>query len=176
MTKLTIYTDGGCLGYHHPEAVGSWAYVVFHGYDLEYNGKYDMTGGRSLANTTNNRTELMAVINAVRDVKKEYGIDDLHIRLYSDSGYVVKGINDPSYSKKWMQNGWKTSKKEPVENQDLWIELIAELAGVDITLTNIRGHGKNKNADHNRHNDVCDKMCTALINEHVKVIEESKEK
>lgn len=106
--KIDIFTDGACLGNPGP---GGWAYL------LRYN-EHQKIGSGGDFNTTNNRMELQAVIEALHALRKR-----CHIDLYTDSQYVRKGITEWIHS--WKKNGWKNSQKQPVKNQDLWEELHA---------------------------------------------------
>ena len=108
---IEIYTDGACKG--NP-GVGGWGVL------LRYQGKEkQMYGGEK--QTTNNRMELTAVIEALRALKRP----DCVIDLYTDSRYVLDGLNQ--WLPGWKQRGWKTSSKKPVLNQDLW-QTLDELA------------------------------------------------
>ena len=103
---IEIYTDGSCL--ENP-GNGGWAAII------NENGNTKKISG-SEKNTTNNRMELMAPINALKymDPKEE-------IEIYTDSKYVKLGITE--WINAWVKNNWQTSKKEEVKNKDLWIEL-----------------------------------------------------
>ena len=103
---IKIYTDGSCL--KNP-GNGGWAAII------NINGKIKKISGNE-KNTTNNRMELMATINAL----KEMSTRDL-IEIFTDSKYVKNGITE--WVNTWILNNWKTSKKEDVKNKDLWIEL-----------------------------------------------------
>lgn len=101
-----IYTDGACRGNPGP---GGWGVV------LEYNGKIkELCGGE--ADTTNNRMELMAVIQALETLSRP-----CTIKLHSDSKYVLQGITE--WLDNWKQRGWRTATKKPVKNEDLWRRL-----------------------------------------------------
>ena len=103
---IKIYTDGSCL--KNP-GNGGWAAII------NINGKIKKISGNE-KNTTNNRMELMATINAL----KEMSTRDL-IEIFTDSKYVKNGITE--WVNTWILNNWKTSKKENVKNKDLWLEL-----------------------------------------------------
>ncbi|MBN2653270.1 MAG: ribonuclease HI [Spirochaetales bacterium] len=111
MKKLKIYTDGGCSG--NP-GKGAWAYVV-----LE-NDQVIKEAADGAEYTTNNKMELSAVINALKDCEALYGVD-FEAEIYTDSQYVKNGIT--SWIHNWLKNGWKTASKQPVKNADLWREL-----------------------------------------------------
>lgn len=106
MKKVTIYTDGSCLG--NPGA-GGWAALLI------YQGQEKMlSGGR--ADCTNNIMELTAVIEALKALKQPCQVD-----LFTDSKYVKDGA--VSWLAGWKQKNWKNSKKQPVKNQQLWQQL-----------------------------------------------------
>jgi len=103
---IKIYTDGSCL--KNP-GNGGWAAII------NNDGEVKKISGNE-KNTTNNRMELMAPINALK------GIDpNKEIEIYTDSQYVKLGITE--WINTWLKNSWKTSKKEDVKNKDLWLEL-----------------------------------------------------
>lgn len=104
--EVTIYTDGACSG--NPGA-GGWAAVI-----LFQDQRKDICGRAE--NTTNNKMELMAVINGLKALKTS-----CNINLYTDSLYIKNGIT--VWIKKWQINGWRTSDKKPVKNMELWQEL-----------------------------------------------------
>lgn len=104
--KLSIYTDGACSG--NP-GKGGWGALLIYG-----EHRKEIYGGEF--NTTNNKMELTAVIQALKSLKKSMDID-----LWTDSQYVKNGITDWIVS--WKANNWKNSQKKPVKNKDLWIEL-----------------------------------------------------
>ena len=103
---IKIYTDGSCL--NNP-GNGGWAAII------NVNGEVKKISG-SVKDTTNNKMELMAPIKALQEVK-----GNQQIEIYTDSQYVKLGITD--WVHKWIKNNWQTSKKEPVKNKELWIQL-----------------------------------------------------
>jgi ribonuclease HI len=107
MNKIIIYTDGGCRG--NP-GIGGW------GAWLRY-GDHDKKLQGSAKDTTNNRMELTAAIKALEAIKSS----TIDIDLYTDSKYVMSGINE--WIKGWKLRGWKTANKKPVKNVDLWQKL-----------------------------------------------------
>lgn len=107
MQTYHIYTDGACLGNPGP---GAAAVVI-----TTPEGEIVKGFVKAFPQTTNNRMELTACIAALKAVK------GAHLVIFTDSQYVHKGIT--SWIHGWKRNGWKTSTKKPVENQDLWIEL-----------------------------------------------------
>lgn len=141
MKKVTIYTDGACSG--NP-GMGGWAAV------LSYkNKKREISGSEK--NTTNNRMEMKAVIEALRILK-----EPCECEIFSDSQYVVNAFNEHWLSS-WQKNEWKTSSKNEVKNIDLWLELIAESARHKVTFVKVKGH-----ADVEL-NERCDELAKAAI-------------
>ena len=125
---ITIYTDGACSG--NP-GIGGWGIVILEDKkdDVLLNGGED--------NTTNNRMELTAAIEALKyfQIRKD-------ITLITDSKYVKDGIQ--SWIKNWKKNGWKTAAKKPVKNKELWIELDALIIEHNIIWKWVKGHAGNK--------------------------------
>ena len=103
---IKIYTDGSCLT--NP-GDGGWAAII------NIDGKIKKISGNE-KNTTNNRMELMAPINALKNINSKDPIE-----IFTDSKYVKNGITE--WINTWVLNNWKTSKKEDVKNKDLWLEL-----------------------------------------------------
>ena len=120
---IKIYTDGSCL--KNP-GNGGWAAII------NINGKIKKISGNE-QNTTNNRMELMATINAL----KEMSTRDL-IEIFTDSKYVKNGITE--WVNTWILNNWKTSKKEDVKNKDLWIELYKLNQSLNIKWNWVKAH------------------------------------
>ena len=123
---IKIYTDGSCLKNH---GNGGWAAII---YD---DGNIKRVSG-SEKNTTNNRMELMAPLNALKgmDPNKE-------IEIYTDSQYVKLGITE--WINTWLKNSWKTSKKEDVKNKDLWLELYNLNKSLKIKWNWVKAHAGN---------------------------------
>jgi len=111
MNPLTIYTDGGCIG--NP-GKGAWAFLIDDGAV-----RHEGTGGEKL--TTNNKMELRAVIEALSTISREPSWSGRSVKIFTDSQYVRNGIT--SWIQSWIANGWKTASKQPVKNQELWMEL-----------------------------------------------------
>jgi len=130
---IDIYTDGACSGNPGP---GGWGAI------LRYNGtEKELFGGE--AATTNNRMEMMAVIEALRALKRP-----LAVRVHTDSQYVQKGISEWIHG--WKKRGWKTADRKPVKNEDLWRTLDALAAQHRIEWHWVRGHAghaENERAD-----------------------------
>lgn len=133
MEEIDIYTDGACSGNPGP---GGWGAILrTDGHEKE------ICGGE--AQTTNNRMELMAVIEALELLKRP-----VSARVYTDSQYVQKGISEWIHG--WKARGWKTSTKAPVKNADLW-RLLDDLASKHqvqwIWVRGHSGHPENERAD-----------------------------
>ena len=127
MTKhIEIFTDGACRGNPGP---GGWGAV------LRYNGHEKHIHGGEF-DTTNNRMELTAAIEALNTLKKRSAVD-----LTTDSQYVKGGIT--GWIHNWKRNGWKTANKKPVKNADLWQALDDAVRRHDVTWHWIKGHAGN---------------------------------
>jgi ribonuclease HI len=125
-SAIDIYTDGACKGNPGP---GGWgAYLISGAHEKE------IFGGE--AETTNNRMELTAVIEALRMLK-----NPSKIRLFIDSQYVKNGIN--LWISNWKRTGWKTSNKKPVKNVDLWMVLDELVPRHEIEWIWVKGHAGN---------------------------------
>jgi ribonuclease HI len=125
---ITIYTDGACSG--NP-GIGGWGAVI-----LEINkDEIFLNGGND--NTTNNRMELTAAIEALKKIQNKK-----NIKLITDSKYLKDGIQ--SWIINWKKNGWKTAAKKPVKNKELWIELDNLISKHSITWEWVKGHAGNK--------------------------------
>ena len=123
---IKIYTDGSCL--NNP-GNGGWAAII------NINGEVKKISG-SVKDTTNNKMELMAPIKALQEVK-----GNEQIEIYTDSQYVKLGITD--WIHKWIKNNWQTSKKEPVKNKELWIELYELTKSYEIKWIWVKAHAGN---------------------------------
>lgn len=129
MTVLRIYTDGGCSGNQSEENAGGWGAILEYG---DY--KKELCGGE--LNTTNNRMEMTALLQAFNALKKE----GLTIEVFSDSSYLMNCFREKWYEN-WQKNGWKNSQKKPVENKDLWEALLAHLSKHEsLTFYRVKGH------------------------------------
>ncbi len=120
---VVIYTDGACKGNPGPGGWGAW---------LRWGGhEKELFGGEP--NTTNNRMELTAVIEALASLKRR-----AQVAIYTDSEYVRNGIT--SWIHGWKARGWRTADKKPVKNTDLWQKLDALAAGHAVQWHWVRGH------------------------------------
>jgi ribonuclease HI len=123
---IKIYTDGSCL--NNP-GVGGWAAII------NINGEIKKISG-SIKDTTNNKMELMAPIKALQEIE-----GNEQIEIYTDSQYVRLGITD--WVHKWMKNNWQTSKKEPVKNKELWVQLYELTNSYEIKWIWVKAHAGN---------------------------------
>jgi len=130
---VEAYTDGACSGNPGP---GGWGVL------LRWNGtEKELKGGEP--DTTNNRMELLAAINALEAMKRP-----VPIRLHTDSQYVKNGIT--TWIHGWKKNGWKTASKDPVKNEDLWRRLDDLVARHTVEFHWVKGHAghvENERAD-----------------------------
>lgn len=122
--RLDLYTDGACSG--NPGAGGWGVILVYRGVEKE------MSGGE--AHTTNNRMELMAVIEGLKAVNRP-----LPITVHTDSNYIVQAYTD-GWIKNWKRNGWLNAAKKPVSNRDLWEELDALVNRQPLKWIKVKGH------------------------------------
>ena len=123
MAEVVIYTDGACSRNPGP---GGWGVV------LRWNGTTkELHGGEP--QTTNNRMELMAAIKALEALNRPS-----RVQLYTDSTYLLNGIT--KWIAGWERNGWRTSAKRPVKNEDLWRRLIAAKNGHEVSWLWVKGH------------------------------------
>jgi ribonuclease HI len=141
--RVQAFCDGGCRNNQSDKNIGGWGvYLVWGSHDKKLYG--------AAVNTTNNKMELQAAIEALRAIKnKNVGVD-----LSMDSAYVYNGITKWIFG--WQKNGWKNSKKQPVANKDLWLELIAEKKRFsDLAFYKVEGHADNEGNN----------MADALVNQ-----------
>ncbi len=132
-TIIKIYTDGACSGNPGP---GGWGALMRSGVH-----EREICGGE--AETTNNRMEMMAVIEALAALKKRSTVE-----LYTDSKYVMQGITE--WMDGWKAKGWKTAARKPVKNQDLWQRIDAAVQAHDVKFIWVKGHAghpENERAD-----------------------------
>jgi len=128
--NIEIYTDGACSGNPGP---GGWGAV------LRY-GKHEKEIFGSHPQTTNNRMELQAVIEALKSLTQ-----DSKVHVYTDSRYVHDGMT--LWIKQWKRKGWKTADKKPVRNQDLWEDLDTEVQKHDVVWHWVKGHSNHPEND-----------------------------
>lgn len=141
MKEVTIYTDGACSGNPGP---GGWgAILMYEGHMKEISG--------AEPDTTNNRMELLAVIRALEMLKYP-----CRVTCYSDSAYLVNCFHKKWYVN-WQRNGWKNSKGQPVENQDLWQRLLQLMEIHEVKYVKVKGHSDNE------WNNRCDELARQAI-------------
>jgi len=139
INEVTIYTDGACSGNPGP---GGWAAILMAG-----GAKKELSGGEK--DTTNNRMELMAVIEGLNALKRPCKVD-----IYSDSAYVVNAF-EQNWIDNWIRNGWKNSAKAEVANSDLWKRLLELTSTHNVTFHKVKGHADNE------FNNRCDELAVA---------------
>ena len=145
MKQVEIFTDGACKGNPGP---GGWGAI------LRYKStEKEISGGE--ANTTNNRMELTAVINALKLIK-----EPCHVTLYSDSQYICNALTQ-GWAKKWQANNWMRNKKEKALNPELWEELLALCDKHQIDIIWVKGH-----AGHPE-NERCDRLAVAAAEQYI---------
>ncbi len=132
-----IYTDGACLGNPGP---GGWAAIIFD----KNNKKISQNVGAEIT-TTNNRMELVAIIESLKKIPSNSSLS-----VFTDSKYVINGIE--TWIVKWKKNDWVGSNKKKVKNKDLWIELDQLSNNFEIKWNWVRGHSGNK------YNEEVDKL------------------
>ncbi|MCZ6868905.1 MAG: ribonuclease HI [Gammaproteobacteria bacterium] len=142
MAKVEIFTDGACRGNPGP---GGWGVLI------RSNGEErELKGGES--DTTNNRMELMAAIQALEALKQPCSVE-----LTTDSEYVRRGITE--WIATWKRRGWKTANKKPVKNEDLWRRLEDAGRSHEIKWRWVRGHSGH------RENELADALANQAIDE-----------
>jgi ribonuclease HI len=137
--KVTIYTDGACLG--NPGPGGYGAVLIYGSHRKEISGGYRLT--------TNNRMEIMAAIAALSALKTP-----CQVEIYSDSQYVVNAMTK-SWAKRWQARNWLRTKEEKAKNPDLWEILLQLCERHQVSFHWIKGH--NNHAE----NDRCDQLAVA---------------
>jgi ribonuclease HI len=135
-SKVTeIFTDGACMG--NP-GTGGWGAILRYG-----DAEKELSGAEK--DTTNNRMEMMAVIQALKALKRP-----AKVLITTDSQYVAKGITE--WIAKWQQNNWKTAGKKPVKNVDLWQEMVKLIEIHDVSWAWVKGHNGHPE------NERCDEL------------------
>ncbi len=141
MKTVEIYTDGACSGNPGP---GGWAAVLIH------NGNERELSGFE-PHTTNQRMELQAAIEGLRALKFP-----CLVKLYSDSAYLINAFRQ-NWIGNWLSNGWHNSQKKPVENRELWEELLRLTQTHQVEWIKVQGHGDN------HYNNRCDSLARIAI-------------
>lgn len=139
---IEIYTDGACRGNPGP---GGWGVLLI-------SGKHRKTLHGGAPETTNNRMELTAAIEALNTLERP-----CRVILHTDSRYVMDGIND--WLPNWKKRGWKTAARKPVKNQDLWQALDDAVGRHDIDWRWVKGHTGNAG------NEMADELANRGIDE-----------
>ncbi len=150
MKEVVLYTDGACSGNPGP---GGWGVI------LVYKGKEKVMSG-GMKETTNNRMEILAVIEGLKCLK-----EPCKVEIYSDSAYVVNTFLQ-GWLENWIKNDWKTSSNKQVQNVDLWKELIALLNKHEVHWNKVKGHADNEL------NNRCDALARGEIDKIKKALTE----
>ena len=141
MDNIILYTDGACSGNPGP---GGWgAVLIFNGIEKELSG--------ANPSTTNNIMEITAVIEGLKALKRP-----CNVNIYSDSAYVVNCF-EKNWINNWIKNNWVNSKKEPVKNKELWLELYDLTKIHKVTFNKVKGHSNVK------YNNRCDELARNAI-------------
>ena len=142
LPHVELYTDGACSGNPGP---GGWAYILRH---PDSGAEKEVTGGET--STTNNRMELLSVINGLKALDRPCQVD-----LYSDSQYVINGMRE--WMDGWKEKGWKRGKNSPVMNLELWKQLDELRQMHQLRYHWVRGHNNHPQ------NERCDVLAVAAI-------------
>jgi ribonuclease HI len=145
VSGVAIWADGGCLGNPGP---GGWAFVLTGPATDVRRAGYD-------ADTTNNRMELAAVSEALRELARHPALAGLPVTVTTDSQYVQRGITQWIHA--WLANGWRTTAKQPVKNADLWRALWALCQERPVSWHWVMGHAGNPM------NEACHRMVEEAI-------------
>lgn len=140
--QVTIYTDGCAKG--NPNGPGGYGTVLLYVDSKGQTHRRELSCGYK--KTTNNRMEMMAAIAGLEALIKPCQVD-----LYSDSQYLVRAFND-HWVDRWKKNNWRTGKKEPVKNQDLWDRLLKAMEPHEVSFHWVKGHAGNIE------NERCDQL------------------
>lgn len=146
MKQVTIYTDGACSG--NPGVGGYCAILFYKDFQKTITG-YEV-------DTTNNRMELLAIIEGLKALK-----ESCEVQIYSDSSYCINAFTK-GWLHSWENNGWRTSDKKDVKNIELWKKLISLTKFHAVTFNKVKGHSDNE------YNNLCDKLARKEIERHQK--------
>ena len=139
--EVIIYTDGACSGNPGP---GGWGTILMY-----KDSKKEISGYKK--DTTNNVMEITAVIEGLKLLK-----EPCKVQIYSDSAYVVNAFNQ-HWIENWIKKNWQNSKKEPVKNKELWLELYALVKQHEAEFIKVKGHSDNE------FNNRCDELARNAI-------------
>jgi ribonuclease HI len=130
---IRIYSDGGCRGNGNALNIGAWSAVILF---PDKENPTEIVGAE--ANTTNQRMELMGVIEGLEAIDH---VKDVEVTIYTDSSYIVNCMNEKWYMK-WKRNGWKTKTREQVKNRDLWETLLVLMNSREggLSFVHVKGH------------------------------------
>jgi ribonuclease HI len=144
LPTVILYTDGACSGNPGP---GGWGAL------LMYNGKEkELSGGEH--HTTNNRMEMRAVIEGLKALKRP-----CHVKIHSDSALIVNAFTR-RWVDGWLKRGWKKADKKPVENKELWQEMIRQMQGHRVDWIKVKGHSGNE------YNERADRLAVEASKKH----------
>jgi len=137
--EITVYTDGACSGNPGP---GGWGAVML------WNGRRkELSGGNP--HTTNNQMEMQAVIEALKALKKP-----CRVYIHSDSALIINAMTK-GWIQSWQKRGWRKANKKPVENKELWQQILEAMKPHEVTWVKVKGHSGNEL------NDLADKLAVA---------------
>jgi len=139
--NVIIYTDGACSGNPGP---GGWGTILMY-----KDTKKEISGNNP--DTTNNIMEITAVIEGLKLLK-----EPCNVQIYSDSAYVVNAFNQ-HWIENWIKKNWQNSKKEPVKNKELWLELYELVKQHEVEFIKVKGHSDNE------FNNRCDELARNAI-------------
>lgn len=128
MINIEIYTDGSCT---QQTGNGGWAYVILEDGELKFKGSAPET------ETTNNKCEMLGIINSLDFLSTRVFFEKINVTVYSDSAYIVNGFLK-DWIGTWLENGWINTEKKPVANKELWEDLIFYQKKFNINFVNIR--------------------------------------
>lgn len=141
MKEVIVYTDGACS--YNPGPGGWAAVLIYKGIEKKISGFEP--------DTTNNRMELMAVLEALKALK-----EPCSVIIHTDSAYIQNAFSR-GWIEKWLSNGWKNASKQPVENQDLWKSILEAAHDHQVVYKKVKGHSDD------RYNNICDELAKKAI-------------
>jgi len=128
LPEVILYTDGACSGNPGP---GGWGTLLI------WNGKEKVLSGGH-PDSTNNRMEMQAVIEGLKALNRK-----CHVKVHSDSALIINAFTK-RWVKNWQKNGWKKADKKPVENRELWEEMIHYVNQHEVSWIKVKGHSDNE--------------------------------